>query len=262
MTYLSFLILFVILPSVIMGILFRRFLTRFWWGCIGLLALIAVIWTTPWDNYLVANNVWWYDPRLVLGIVIGYVPLEEYSFFVLQTIFTGILLAGIIGFSRLPVGPLRALPWYIRVLPALPLLVLVGALLVSGNQRFNYLILSLGWLSLLPFTIQWVFGLDILLQRWRMMLLAILIPTLWLTAMDTIALAAGTWTIDPAQTVGIHLPGGIVPLEEGLFFLLTNTLIVQGLLLASAPESLARVTAWRSKLMGDNAKPRSELNRG
>ena len=49
--------------------------------------LLALIYTTPWDNYLVANRVWWYDPALVTGITLAWVPLEEYAFFLLQTAF-------------------------------------------------------------------------------------------------------------------------------------------------------------------------------
>jgi len=57
-----------------------------------MLALIglSVLYTTPWDNYLVATRVWYYDPALVLNAIIGYVPIEEYTFFILQTILTGL----------------------------------------------------------------------------------------------------------------------------------------------------------------------------
>ena len=54
--------------------------------------LLAVVYTTPWDNYLVATGVWYYDPQLVSGIVLGWVPIEEYTFFVLQTILTSLVL--------------------------------------------------------------------------------------------------------------------------------------------------------------------------
>lgn len=249
MTYLNFLILFVITPAVVLGFLFRRRLSKRWWGYIALLALIAVIWTTPWDNYLVANGVWWYDPQLVLGVVIGYVPLEEYSFFVLQTLLTGILLAGLSGTGWAKPRHSSSLPFYVRLIPSFLLAVMVIAMLLTHDPQYSYLILTLGWLGLLPLTIQWLFGLDILLRYWRVLVPAVLVPTLWLTLMDSIAIGAGTWTINPAQTVGIFLPGGVVPLEEGVFFLLTNALIVQGLLLVSAPASLARLSAWRDGLL-------------
>ena len=37
------------------------------------------------------NGVWSYDTGQVNGIVLGVVPLEEYFFFVLQTLVTGLL---------------------------------------------------------------------------------------------------------------------------------------------------------------------------
>jgi lycopene cyclase domain-containing protein len=257
MTYLNFLILFVVIPALVLGIAFRKRLTRRWWAYIGLLVIIAVVWTTPWDNYLVATRVWWYNPNLVLGIVFGYVPLEEYSFFVLQTALTGILLAGLAArFNQTRDVP--NMPLFVRVLPALILLGLTALMLLSGDRRYNYLILILGWLAFFPLLMQWGFGLDILLARWPLLLTGILLPTLWLTAMDSIAIGAGTWTIDPAQTIGVLLPGG-VPLEEGVFFLITNTLIVQGILLVSAPEARTRLEQMRHRLFGS---PRSQFSQG
>ena len=52
--------------------------------------MVAVLYTTPWDNYLVATGVWWYDPHLVAGLVLGWVPIEEYTFFILQTLAMGL----------------------------------------------------------------------------------------------------------------------------------------------------------------------------
>src|SRR4029078_4568828 len=60
------------------------------WVGIGIHVLLAVIYTTPWDNYLVATGVWYYNPQLVTGFLIGYVPIEEYTFFVLETILSGL----------------------------------------------------------------------------------------------------------------------------------------------------------------------------
>ena len=57
---------------------------------IGIHMILALLYTTPWDNYLVATGVWFYNPRLVSGIVLGYVPIEEYTFFLLETLFVGL----------------------------------------------------------------------------------------------------------------------------------------------------------------------------
>ena len=42
---------------------------------IALHVVIAVLYTTIWDNYLVATRVWWYDPALVTGVTLAYVPI-------------------------------------------------------------------------------------------------------------------------------------------------------------------------------------------
>nr|MBP6297910.1 lycopene cyclase domain-containing protein [Anaerolineae bacterium] len=55
-------------------------------------ALVAVTYTTIWDNYLVYSRIWGYDRRLVTGLRLGWVPIEEYTFFILQPLMTGSLL--------------------------------------------------------------------------------------------------------------------------------------------------------------------------
>jgi lycopene cyclase domain-containing protein len=87
MTYPLFLGLFLVLPIALLLLLLRDKIRAQWWRrAVGLTILIALIYTTPWDNYLVATRVWYYDPARVWGIVLGYVPLEEYLFFILQPV--------------------------------------------------------------------------------------------------------------------------------------------------------------------------------
>ncbi|MEL7363476.1 MAG: lycopene cyclase domain-containing protein, partial [Bacteroidota bacterium] len=56
---------------------------------LGLIVVIAFVYTTPWDNYLVYREVWGYPPERVVARI-GYVPIEEYMFFVLQSLITGL----------------------------------------------------------------------------------------------------------------------------------------------------------------------------
>ena len=41
------------------------------WGlqAMGVLAIVALVYTTPWDNYLVKNGVWWYPSNRVLAVI-------------------------------------------------------------------------------------------------------------------------------------------------------------------------------------------------
>jgi lycopene cyclase domain-containing protein len=79
--------------------------------------------------------------------------------------------------------------------------------------------------------LQWLLGLDILAKRWKAWLPGILIPTLYLTGVDALALRSQSWTINPTQITGVLIPLLNIPIEEGIFFLVINTLIVQGLIL-------------------------------
>lgn len=51
----------------------------------------------------------------------------------------------------------------------------------------------------------------------------IVIVAAWLTAADNLAIAQGIWFFGANKHLGIYL--GRVPIEEGLFFLITNSLI-------------------------------------
>lgn len=59
-------------------------------------------------------------------------------------------------------------------------------------------------------------------------LIPILLPTLYLWIVDTLALKRGTWVIESGTKLGWHLWDGL-EIEEAVFFLLTNVLIVFGL---------------------------------
>lgn len=51
------------------------------------LSLVAFITASIWDNYIVYHRAWSYCPTCVTA-VIGYVPLEEYMFFIIMTLKT------------------------------------------------------------------------------------------------------------------------------------------------------------------------------
>lgn len=263
MTYFGFLVRFLGIPILLLALIavidHRRGRAipayfRGWplWAAVLLHVVVAVVYTTPWDNYLVATNVWTYDPDLVTGVVLGWVPLEEYTFFVVETILAGLWIAFLmrrIAFAW--PAPLPSLRW--RTAPT----ALVGivwlssvAVLISGWSPGTYLGLELAW-ALLPIMLQLAFGGDILRRYGRLVVAAIGSLTLYLSAADYLAIGSGTWTIDPAQS----LPGliaGVLPVEEVVFFLLTTTLITFGIVLITAKESHQRFAELRRRL----ARPR------
>ena len=261
MTYLNFLLVFIV-PAVALAALVtywdaraaRRLPSALRARGAGavLLAhvLVALLYTTPWDNYLVATRVWWYNPQLVLGITLGWVPLEEYAFFILQTAMTGWLLLAL--HRRLPAAP--ALP--VRAAAALRAAAsgIAGALwmaalwpLAGGWRPGIYLALVLVW-ALPPIALKLAVGADVLWQQRRAVGSALLAATLYLAAADFWAIGSGTWTIDPAQSLDWFI-AGTLPVEELIFFFLTNTLVVFGITLVISrrmnQRAQAVLDAWR-----------------
>jgi lycopene beta-cyclase len=96
MTYGQFLLIFLVVPIVVLGLILRRQLTREYVRVIGVMALVAFVYATPWDNLIVAQGVWSYDPARVAGIILGWVPLEEYLFFLLQPVLAGLVVLALL----------------------------------------------------------------------------------------------------------------------------------------------------------------------
>ena len=82
----------------------------------------------------------------------------------------------------------------------------------------------------------------------------IVTATAYLAGTDALAINAGTWTIDPAQSTGIML-GGVLPIEEFVFFLLITVLVTWGLTLGIAVESWARIESLLQRLRGKPTPP-------
>lgn len=74
-------------------------------------------------------------------------------------------------------------------------------------------------------------------RRWRRLALTLLPVVVVFVVWDVYAIAAGHWSFDPGQTVGLELPGNL-PVEELLFFLVVPTCAVL------AFEAVRRVRGW------------------
>jgi len=194
-----------------------------------LTAAIALLYTTPWDNYLVWRGVWSYGADRVLG-TIGYVPVEEYLFFLLQPLLTGLWLLYL-----MPPHIPSAAPCSHRVgTLGYTALALLGVALLRWEAG-TYLGLILAWAAPV-LALQWGYAGRSIWGLRRVWVLGAAVPTLYLWAADAVALRLGIWRISEIHTLGPAL--GPLPLEEAVFFALTNLLVVQGLLLFLAPRLL------------------------
>jgi len=231
MSYLEFHLYLILPPILLMAVSLPQTLyqiggKRAQWA-LPLIAVVAFSYTTPWDNYLVANNVWWYGENRVLA-TIGYVPIEEYLFFVLQPILTGLFLFHVLSrWKATPQPTSRASVWG-GFLTFITLSIAGLGLLLSDWSRGLYMGLVLFWASPL-LAGMWLYDGQTLWAHRRTLTLAVGAPTLYLWVGDATAIGAGIWTISSEFTMGLS-PFGL-PIEEATFFLVTNLLVVKGILL-------------------------------
>ena len=78
------------------------------------------------------------------------------------------------------------------------------------------------------------------LRRWRRLVLTVVPVAVVFVVWDLAAIAAGHWTYDPTQLIGVTLPGGL-PLEELLFFLVVPVCAILGF------EAVRRATGWAAR---------------
>lgn len=95
-------------------------------------------------------------------------------------------------------------------------------------EGLTYLAMELGW-ALPVIGGQWILGWRRLASRLPLLLGVLAVATVWLCVADTVAIGYGIWRLSPTKTTGLTI--GILPLEEAVFFLVTNAMVIQGLLI-------------------------------
>jgi lycopene cyclase domain-containing protein len=236
MSYLAFLLLWVVAPACGLFLYLKArahlksqsMLLQWHWVGSAILALIAFLWTTPWDNFIVAQGIWSYGAERVIGVV-GYVPLEEYLFFILMPLFNCTLFATLLlrGLKVESTRRERQLGSRCIVLIVGIMLMILAASLVK-QERFTYLSYTLLWF-VPPLVLQWFFDPRLLLQKLGLIIVATILPTLYFSIADAFAIADGIWSIQQITRTGWEL--GHLPFEETFFFFITSLLLAQGLIL-------------------------------
>jgi len=193
-------------------------------GGVGVLLVVALAYTTPWDNSLVARGVWWYGDGVVAAWL-WHAPVEEYGFVAAQTLLTGLWVQAL---------PVDADGDFLPTRRDAAAGMLAGALVGAAGVAFLahdatfYLGAVLAWAAPV-LALQWAVGWRYLWDRRRRFALAVLVPTVYLSAADRWAIADGIWVLADQYTTGVTVLG--LPVEEGAFFLATNVFVTQGLLL-------------------------------
>ena len=207
-------------------------------GWLGAVVGLAVVYTTPWDNYLVYRGVWTYPPGSVVG-TIGYVPVEEYAFFVFQTLIAGLFYLFLRGRGALRSAS-RPMPRAFRSGLLTVILVTTAAgfgLLLHPSDHVLYLGLILAWAP--PVLAGMVaVGAHKVWDERRRAAAAIGLVTGYLWVADRVAIGMRTWRIEDPYRLGFDPLG--LPIEEAVFFLVTTTLCVFGLALFLPPDPASR----------------------
>ncbi|KAF2727358.1 Lycopene beta-cyclase [Polyplosphaeria fusca] len=228
-------------PAILLTLLYRPLFTRLDAYKVTFLVTIAVVSTIPWDSYLIRTRVWSYPSHVIIGPTLFDIPLEEVFFFVVQTYTTSLLYLILSKPTFQPsylraerskthrLGPVNPRWRIYRILGQLALaqLTLMGWRRASEGGPGTYTGLIVVWafpflLLLWSLAYQFLIGLPI-----SNTLIPIALPTCYLWIVDTLALKRGTWVISNGTKYGVHLWDGL-EIEEALFFLVTNTLIVFG----------------------------------
>lgn len=201
---------------------------------------LVFLFTIPWDNYAAWKGIWGFPPDKY-SFKIGYLPIEEYLFFLLQSLVVILFLNHLIPWqsaSSLPGAGdwLRTVPGQALPAFALALWIATGLLLRKKvTPRFHYTWHLFYWFGPV-LLIQWLIGWPVLAPRLPLLLLSAAAVGTWFSAADWVAVRCGLWYFDPRQITGHKFPGGL-PWEEVAFFYVTSLLVAQSYLLF-LPETL------------------------
>ena len=189
---------------------------------VAVLTGLALVYTTPWDNHLIASGVWSYPADRILARI-WHAPVGEYLFIVLQPLLTALWLYRLPSTVPASLGVSR--PQRLAGAAAGLAVGLAGWLVLSAGYYLGTLLL---WASPV-LALQWGVGWPVLWRLRRRLAVAVWVPTAYLCVADRIAIELGIWRFDHRFMTGLDVLG--LPVEEAAFFLLTNLFVVQGLLL-------------------------------
>jgi lycopene cyclase domain-containing protein len=199
-----------------------------------LVLLAVIVFTSPWDNLAAKWGIWGF-PREKYSLRLGYLPVEEYAFFILQSV--NVMLAVRALFHFFPAletgqetdpGELTWICLGASVVPWAVVAVQFVWLRRKAGPRVNYAV-HLAWFLPVIYA-QWVIAPYLFLDHAVLLALVTAAFGVYYTLADLAAVRAGTWFFDEKQITGAKL-AGVLPWEEIAFFFLTSLLVAQSYLL-------------------------------
>ena len=196
--------------------------------------LAVMVFTAPWDNLAAKWGIWGF-PREKYTLRIGYLPIEEYAFFVLQSLNVMLAIRALLFYfpswitgAEAVVGDVTLILLAASVFPLVLVALQLRRWRRHAGPRVNY-VLHLAWFLPVIY-LQWVLAPPLFLAHAGLLALVTCAFGIYYTLADLIAVRGGTWHFDAAQITGAKL-AGILPWEEVAFFFLTSLLVAQSYLL-------------------------------
>ena len=202
------------------------------------LAFAAIIFSSMWDSLIFSKGVFTFDQGSMLG-VFGAMPLEEWLWFIDHTTLASIVTLAVMRPQADDVlaaslrSPLRQhSPADKGAAMGLAALSTTGFWLTSqilmaapgADEHLLFLGVLMGFMPPV-LALQWWFGGNVFRQRPGEMLSAIAAVSVYVLALDQLALSKGIWHLNPDYTTGLNLLG--VSIEQILVYTLTTVLVVQ-----------------------------------
>lgn len=163
-----------------------------------------------WDHFFTVWGVWGFNPRYLMGIIIGVMPLEEYLFFLIVP-FSCVFLYEVINYY-LPSDPVKP---YARALSAALMLLFLSIGLLNTHRIYTA-VATLGASALLAVHVAWPRP---YIGRFYLGYLFSLVPFFPVNGILT-----GSFLDEPVvwynneQNLGIRM--GTIPVEDSIYLLL------------------------------------------
>ncbi len=224
MIYTEFLIYFTIIPIVILFLILKKHTDRIFLKWTVIVSVIAFLATTLWDNIAVYSGIWHFPEEKTLGLILCYVPIEEYAFFFLQTYMTALVQLAFLVLIKKKNNSSISLGFIF-----LPFLFFsVNEIVKYPFGNWYYLFCLFTWSGFF-ILIQFIWGRKKLFNYLPAIFIPAIIMTVYFSIADSISISNGILDFDKLQTIGLKVFN--VPPEEILFFLMTNLLITVAMIL-------------------------------
>ena len=218
-----------------------------------ILCVVANAYTVPWDNFMIAKGVWSYDNDRIIPIHFGYCPYEEYAFFTLETlIVVGIWLfyfPSRKSFCKFP-EKFQGMPGHESMFGTVcAALLLFFSFAITWIQKHALLYLGYLFVWAIPILLlQWICGWRALLAHWDKIMPVIGFSSFCLCLVNRWGIRHGIWKINDDNIVPLARNQDM-PLEEGLFYVLTTTMcvfgITLGVLLSECMRKNENLSLWK-----------------